>query len=213
MSGYPIELDIQGRAALIVGLGSVGRRKLSGLLVAGARVLVVDPSIEPGDVPAGVEVRVEPYRAEHLHGVSLVFAAGPPELNRQVVADAKVAGIWVSSASEPADGDFSVPAVWRSGGLLLTVSTAGASPALATVLRDRAATALGPAAAGLAALLAELRPLVLARLADPQARRRVLADWADPRWLDLWTEHGPDAVRAELNRILLCESSGPERDG
>ena len=92
-----------------------------------------------------------------------------------------------------------MPAVWREGGLTLTVATAGASPALAAALRDRAAAALGPAAAGLAATLAELRPVVLARLADPEARRRVLADWADPRWLDLFAAGGPDAVRAEVS--------------
>jgi hypothetical protein len=61
---------------------------------------------------------------------------------------------------------------------------------------------LGPAAGGFAALLAELRPLVLARLADPDARRRVLTSWADPRWLDLWQSDGPEAVRTALHAEL-----------
>jgi hypothetical protein len=58
--------------------------------------------------------------------------------------------------------------------------------------------ALGPAAAGVAALLAELRPLVFERFADPDARRRIMSDWAHPRWLSLWTEQGQDAVRQAL---------------
>jgi precorrin-2 dehydrogenase / sirohydrochlorin ferrochelatase len=118
------------------------------------------------------------------------------------VADARRLSIWVSSANDPDEGDFIIPAVWRSGPLLLTVSTSGASPALAAALRDRAAAVLGPAA-GLAAILAELRPEVLARLGDdPDARRRLLADWADPRWLDLCRTDGPDAVRRALIRTM-----------
>lgn len=203
MPGYPIELDLSGRTALVVGLGPVGRRKAAGLLAAGARVVGVDPA-EGVETPDGIVRRVEPYRAEHLSGVVLAFAAGPPELNRRVTADARAAGVWVNSASDPGGGDFTVPAVWRDGGLILTVSTSGASPALAAALRDRAASALGPAA-GLTATLAELRPMVFARLSDPEARRRVLADWSDPRWLDLWLSGGPDAVRNALERRLDAE--------
>lgn len=202
MPGYPIELDLTGRVALVVGLGAVGRRKAAGLLAAGAGVVGVDPAADPAGTPAGVVLRVEPYRAEHLGGMSLAFAAGPPGINARVVAEARAAGVWVNSASDPGAGDFTLPAVMRSGGLTLSVSTAGASPALAAALRDRAAGSLGPEAAGLAATLAELRPSVFARLADPVARRRVLTDWADPRWLELWAAGGPEAVRRELARVL-----------
>jgi precorrin-2 dehydrogenase/sirohydrochlorin ferrochelatase len=203
MPGYAIELELAGRTALVVGLGAVGRRRAASLLTAGARVVGVDPA--PDSVPEGVELRAEAYRANHLRGASLIFAAATPTVNRQVVDDARGAGIWVHSASDPNTGDFHVPAVWREGGLTLTVSTAGASPALAGALRDRAAAALGPAAGGLAATLGRLRPLVLARLADPEARRRVLADWTDPRWLDLFARGGPEAVCDELERRLRAE--------
>jgi siroheme synthase-like protein len=166
-------------------------------------VVGVDPAPGPG-VPDGVEVLAEPYRAGHIRecGARLVFAAATPEVNRLVVADGRAADVWVNSATDPTAGDFIVPAVWRAGALTLTVSTTGASPALAAALRDRAAEALGPAAAGLAATLAALRPVVLARLDDPEARRRVLADWADPRWLALFEAGGPEAVRAEVGRLL-----------
>src|SRR5260370_14382691 len=123
MPGFPIELDLRGRMALVVGLGPVGCRKASGLIVSGARVLGVDPQVRGGDGLDGVEILNERYRAEHLRGASLAFAAATPEVNRQVVLDAKAVGIWVSSASDPAAGDFFLPAVWREGGLTLTVST------------------------------------------------------------------------------------------
>jgi siroheme synthase-like protein len=200
MSGYPIELKLSGKTAVVIGLGTVGRRRAAGLLEANARVIGIDPAAGGLDFEslAGIEVIAEPYQAEHLRGASLAIAAAWPEVNRQVVADARAVGIWVSSASEPEAGDFSLPAVWRSGPLVLTVSTSGASPALAAALRDRAAEAIGPAAAGLASLLAELRPFVLAHVTDPEVRRAILEDWADPRWLELWAKQGPDAVRRAL---------------
>ena len=209
MPPYPIELDLRGRTALVIGLGPVGRRKAGGLLEAGARVVGVDP--DPRAVaaaPAGIEGCVEPYRKDHLRGAALAIAAATPGVNRRVVADARAAGVWVNSAGEPGAGDFRLPAAWRDGPLTLTVSTAGASPALARVLRDRAAAALGPAAAGLAGLLAELRPLALARIPDPAARRRLLASWADPRLLDLWAAEGPEAIRRDLEDSLEAAARG-----
>lgn len=208
MHGYSIELDLRGRIALVVGFGAVGRRKAAGLLAAGAGVIAVDPAGAVESAFEGVELRVEAYRSEHLRGVSLVVAAGPGDVNMRVVADAKEAGVWVNSASDPSAGDFRVPAVWREGGVTLTVSTAGASPALASALRDRAAEALGGVAAGLAATLAELRPVVLARLLDPAARRRVLGEWGNPRWLALFKEGGAEAVRGELERRVDAEEGG-----
>jgi len=202
MPGYPIELDLRGRLAVVVGLGPVGLRKAAGLVATGARVLGVDPR-GPGAVEVeGVEVVAEGYRVEHLAGASLVFAAATPAVNASVVGDARRLGIWANSASDPASGDFTVPATWRDGPVLVTVSTSGASPALAASLRDRAAAALGSAASGLAALLLELRPEVLAAVADPEARRLALASAADPRWLELYTAEGAEAARAALRAML-----------
>ncbi len=124
MPGYPIELDLRGRRVLVVGLGKVGTRKASGLVEAGAHVLGIDPRHEVA-VP-GVEHRPEPFRPEHLEGMSLAFAAATLEVNHEVVESARRMGIWVNAASEPEQGDFLVPACWRSGPVTLAVSTGGA---------------------------------------------------------------------------------------
>jgi precorrin-2 dehydrogenase/sirohydrochlorin ferrochelatase len=202
MPGYPIELNLAGRPALVVGLGSVGRRRAIGLVQAGAGVIAVDPAANRAGLPEGIEVRAEPYQRAHLRRVALAFAAAPAAVNRRVVRDARRRGVWVNSASDPSTGDFSVPATWRDGMLTLTVSTTGASPALAMALRDRFAALVGPAAAGLTSLLADLRPIVRERVPDPKLRRRIMAEWADPRWLTLWTAKGQEAVRRELLRII-----------
>src|SRR4051794_2075183 len=117
MPGYLIELDLRGKTAVVVGLGRVGRRKAGDLVEAGGRVVSIDPDAAPELEAAGLIVRRQPYRTEHLDGAALVIAAAPPEVNRAVVADARAAGIWMNAASEPDEGDYRVPAVWRDGPL------------------------------------------------------------------------------------------------
>ncbi|QDV37371.1 precorrin-2 dehydrogenase/sirohydrochlorin ferrochelatase family protein [Tautonia plasticadhaerens] len=212
MTGYPIVLDLAGRRAVVVGLGTVGRRKAAGLVDAGAEVLGVDP-VGPGPVPIpGIAVVAQPYRAEHLLGATLAFASAPPEVNRRVVADATRLGVLVNAASDPGSGDFTLPAVWRDGPILLAVSTSGAGPALAATLRDRASRAIGAEAGGLGALLTELRRTVRARVPVEQDRRRLLRDWSGPRWLDRWRLEGPEAVRAAMLAALEVAAESPGID-
>lgn len=209
MAGYPIVVQLAGRRAVVVGLGEVGRRKAAGLVEAGAEVLGVDP-IGCGDrqIP-GVTLVAEPYRSDHLGGAMLAFAAAPPEVNRRVVADATKLGILVNASSDPGSGDFTIPAVWREGRILLAVSTSGAGPGLASTLRDRASGAIGPASAGLADLLADLRPIVLARVPGERARRRLFRNWSGPQWLDRWRDEGLEAVRNAMLATLEAEAAAP----
>ena len=205
MRYYPIELDLTDRRVVVVGLGRVGRRKAIRLVAAGATVVALDPMpAEPA--PPGVTLVAEPYRVDHLRGAALAFAAATPEVNRRVVADAREVGVWVNAASEPDQGDFLVPASWRDGPIGLTISTSGASPALAAALRDRAAQALGPAPARLATALAELRGEVLAIVPDTDRRRLILTAWDDPKWLKVAESETLESLLARL-RACMVESA------
>lgn len=140
----------------------------------------------------------EPYRPAHLDGAWLVFAAGPPEVNAAVVADATARRVWVCDAADPGRGGVVLPAVGHAGRVTVAVGTGGASPRLAARLRDEIVDGLDPAYPVWADLLAELRPEVLATVADAGERRRVLQELADPRWLDQIRRDGAAAVRARM---------------
>src|SRR5271166_3357561 len=90
----PLFVDLQDRLCLVIGAGAVGCRKALALLEAGASVRLVGPLTPADSLPSPRLDRLpEPYHPRHLDGVCLVIAAATPEVNRQVVADARARGL------------------------------------------------------------------------------------------------------------------------
>jgi len=147
----------------VVGGGPVAARKAADLLECGAEVTVVAPELDPALVAlAGSTHRLRlerrPYRAGEAATYRLVVTAtGVPEVDRLAAADAEAAGIWVNSADDADHCTFFLPSVHREGAVTVSVSTGGASPALAAWLRRRLGGSLGPDLDVLASLLEEGR--------------------------------------------------------
>jgi len=164
---YPVNLVVTGKPCLVVGGGPVARRKVEGLLAAGADVTVIardiDAELARLDGVRLLRKRYQPGDAA-TGGYRLVITATDDErTNQQVHDDADAVGIWVNSADDPDRCTFTLPAVVRNGPLMLTVATGGHSPALATHLKDRLAADYGGAEyRQLLELLAEARAAVQA---------------------------------------------------
>lgn len=141
VNGYPVIFDLTDRLCVVVGSGSVGCRKVRGLLAAGARVRLIS-TIAPSDIGLTdqVDLHLKAFEPGDLDSAVLAFAAtGAGQLNQDICLAAKARGIPINSASRPAGGDFRLPATLRRGDLLLAVATRGRSPALDRALRDRLA--------------------------------------------------------------------------
>lgn len=197
----PISLNLSGRLVVVVGGGAVGLRKLSALGGTGAVIRLIDPEPQTNLPPAVAHI-TEAYRAEHLDGAALVFACATPEVNVQVVGDARERGVWVNAATSPDDGDFALPAVVRRGDLTIAVSTSGASPALARRIRERLETEFDAAFAEWVRVLAEVRREVLAAVPDEERRRELLDSFAGWAWLERLRADGADTILASM-RILV----------
>jgi precorrin-2 dehydrogenase / sirohydrochlorin ferrochelatase len=212
MNLYPLMLDLVDRLTVVIGGGPVAVRKAAGLLGAGARVRMVCPDLK-GIGPAGefngeerVERVSEEYCSEHLDGAVLVFAAATPEVNAQVVADAKARRIWVNSADDPQTGDFFIPAVARRGELVIAVGTGGAAPAAASYVRDLLDKQFDDSWAIWLEIQRELRPIILQTVGDRDKRRMLFDRLADPAWLPQIRAQGRDTVRAAMRQVV--EESG-----
>lgn len=200
---YPLMLDLHGWAVLVVGAGRVAERKIRAALAAGARVTVVAPQATPA-IRSWARTkrllwRMRKFRRSDIRGRRIcVCATNRPEVDRLASRTARQAGLLVNCASEPALGNFLVPASARSGAVLTAVSTGGASPNLARRIAREIGAGIGRDYAALAELLRELRPTVIAQV--PRSRRAAL-------WRQLCSERMKGLMRqrqrAEGRRIAL----------
>ena len=196
---FPLFLDLTHRLALVVGGGSVGRRKAAALLKAGAQVRLVCLEARPADEnEPNLRWLQEPYRPDHLRDVCLVCAAANAEVNRQVAADARRRGIWVNCADDPKAGDFFMPAVLRRGELTVAVSTQGASPGLAQAIRDWLDAQIDDAFEKLVALLSELRSRVLEQVKSEDKRKNLYRHLCQAQWLERLRREKVEDVREAM---------------
>jgi precorrin-2 dehydrogenase/sirohydrochlorin ferrochelatase len=198
---YPVNLLVASRRVLVVGGGAVAAEKAGGLLAAGAIVHVIATEVR-GEVRA-LEVTWDerPYERGDVAGYRLAVACtDDPSANQAVFDDGEAAGVWVNAADDPARCSYTLPARLDRGRVLITVSTAGHSPALASWLRDQLAEQVGPEYDALLELLAEARAELVAA-----GRPTLGADWRsalDSGMLDLVRAGRLDEARGLLQASL-----------
>jgi precorrin-2 dehydrogenase/sirohydrochlorin ferrochelatase len=155
---FPVNLNLIGRPVLVVGGGRIAYRKVQQLLAAGGEVTVLAPEIlsDFDDLPVVQLKRAyEPGDAASFRLV--ITATGNTPVDQQIFDECEERGIWVNSADDPQRCSFTLPAAFRRGPVMVTVSTGGASPALASFLRSELETLIGPEFAEIAARLAAQR--------------------------------------------------------
>ncbi|HEX8807102.1 MAG TPA: hydroxymethylbilane synthase [Candidatus Aquilonibacter sp.] len=199
----PIALRVDGRRALIVGGGNVALRKAESLLDAGVALRVVAPAIDARlrallDRP-DAQLHERAYRRRDLDGVDLAVAAtDSPDVNAQVVTDARAARILVCDASDPENGDFTMQATVRVGELTFTIDSGRSSPAFAARIARELRERFGPEYDTAARTLARIRRYMRDTL-DPAARTRVMRNLAD-RPLDELAAMNPVRVVTAASR-------------
>jgi len=179
VSGYPITLvDLTNTPCLVIGGGEVAARKVADLCAAGARPLVISPTLCAAlryQVEAGeIDAIQRGYQPGDLDGVRLVIAASDdPAANEAVWREAQEAGCLANIVDDPARCNFYVPATVRRGALTVSVSTSGHSPLLARRIRQVLEQQFDEAYGPYLELLGELRPRVQEQIVEP-ARRKAL---------------------------------------
>jgi len=223
MSLYPVNLKIENNLCLVVGGGVVALRKCQGLLQARAKVRVISPELvqelQTLSETGVVEWFERPFVEGDLEGVQLVFAATN---NRQVQllieSEAKKHSVLLNSADAPTESDFHVPAHFRRGPMLVTISTGGGSPALAKKLRIQLENEIGPEYAAVVELMRLVREGVIKHSGDSLVsgdifRRLIEGDLVDSvlekNWFDvqmLLLQELPEAVDSVALMKVFIES-------
>jgi siroheme synthase-like protein len=208
LTGYPVNLLVAGRRCVVVGAGRVAARKIEALLAVGGDVHVVAPDV--GDEvrswrDAGrLTVAEREFDPSDLDGAWLATAAtDDPAVNRAVFESGEARRVWVNAADDPDNCSFTLMSVVRRGDLVVTIGTAGRSPALAAWLKERIERDLGAEYQILLDLLAEAREEIRAAGSSSED-----ADWKaaiDSGMLDLIRQGRVDEAK-ELLRTCLSSS-------
>jgi siroheme synthase-like protein len=159
---YPIYIDIEDRAVLIVGGGTVCARKAETMMRYGARVTIVSPEITDEIAAweqAGVlAVCLKKYAEADLEGASMVIASTDDQcVNARVARDCRRRRIPVNVVDVTHLCEFIVPAIIEKGSIQIAVSTGGKSPAIARTLKEDLQQTIGPEYAEVNDLLGTLR--------------------------------------------------------
>lgn len=179
MSLYPLFADLRGRRVLVVGGGSVGERKIMALRKTGADIEVGAPwiSSKVAEWTALGEIRHRrgEFTEAWLDDAWLVVAATSDRaLNRRIAEAASNRRLFVNVVDDSSLSSFQVPAVIDRSPLIVAISTGGAAPVLARIVRERIEALLDASLGPLATLAARFRDRIRERFADLGARRRFL---------------------------------------
>ena len=176
MDYFPLFYQIKNRPCLVVGGGEVAARKVALLLKADADVTVVSPVLGPTLEQWTAENKIhhldETFLPNHINGQALIIACTDDEsINEQVHVAAVKHNIPVNVVDNPKLCTFIVPSIIDRSPIVAAVSTGGASPVLARLIRARLETLIPAGYGRLASLAASFRDKVKQRFENPADRR------------------------------------------
>ncbi|MFT5550308.1 MAG: uroporphyrin-III C-methyltransferase/precorrin-2 dehydrogenase/sirohydrochlorin ferrochelatase [Candidatus Azotimanducaceae bacterium] len=177
MKQLPIFLTIRHKACLVVGAGSIAARKIGLLLKAGADVSVVASEIgsEVSELEKQGAIRclLRNYEPTDLKGIKLVIAAtNNAQLNADISIMAQAENILVNVVDNPELCSFLMPSIIDRNPIQIAISTGGASPVLARLIRSKLEASIPSAYGELAKLVENYRTKVKQAFANVDLRRR-----------------------------------------
>lgn len=162
MDAFPAFFPLTGKRIAVVGAGEQAEAKL--------RLFKNSPA-EVVRIPAGPEA----LDAKSYTGVLIAFIAAPDEgFGEGAAAAARAAGALVNVIDRPHLSDFTMPAIVDRGSVVAGIGTGGASPVLATRLRQELEARWPQGLGRLAELSRRLQAEVRALIPDLTKRRMVL---------------------------------------
>ncbi len=181
-AGFQVSLDVQGRTCVVIGGDEDAAEKVQRLLEAGARVMVVSPTLNDTlrKLAASAKIIHRPrwLRETDVQGIVLVINTlrHDPEVARSVLDLANKERFLVCSIDQPEVSNCMLPAVVRAGHLRVAISTSGVAPGLASRMRKDLEAVFDDRLPKFLDWLAALRDSVQQDQPDVERRRQVLRD-------------------------------------
>ena len=176
MKHFPIFLDLKNRSCIVIGGGSVATRKVTNLLTANAKVIVISPEISDELQQLKTDGKITLLKrdvedADIAIAFLIVAATDNAEVNAQIASLAHNANTPVNVADDPKLCSFIFPSILDRSPVTIAVSTGGASPVLARQLRMKLETMIPSACGRLAGITEEYRENVKQHFPQQEQRK------------------------------------------
>lgn len=177
MDYLPVFLDVRGKKVVVDGGGTVAARRVERALAAGAQVVSFDP--EPGAEIRGFfghanlthHARVP--SDEDFAGAVVAYGASEDEPRDALLYRAAHAhGALANVADVKEYCDFITPSVVERDRVTVAISTGGAAPVIARILRARIEAMLPASYGALADFVSRFRDRIAETVSDGRGRRR-----------------------------------------
>lgn len=175
----PINLSLENKKCLVAGAGEVAQRKIRSLRSAGAKVFVVAKDIAPNIKKLAAQKKITLSRRNFLNrdltGKFLVIAAtNNQRINQKIAQNARRRHTLVNVVDSLAGSDFIFPAYFRRGGLVISVSSSGASPAFAQKIKNDLKKSFGKEYKTCLSQISGLRKKIIRLFPTGKARKKLL---------------------------------------
>lgn len=202
MSLLPLFIDIKNKPCLVIGGGVIASRKVNMLCKAEADITIVAPNIcqelESLCEKADITTHSREFCDADIKDQALIIAATDNKsLNKHISQLAKQNNILVNVADDFKQGDVVLPSVIDRDPIQIAVTTGGASPVLARLLRRNLERCTPSAYGSLASLVEKYRQSATEAITDDDSRRR------------FWEEvlQGPIAEMVLAGKLSVAEEA------
>ncbi|MBI9078217.1 MAG: bifunctional precorrin-2 dehydrogenase/sirohydrochlorin ferrochelatase [Pseudodesulfovibrio sp.] len=209
MRYYPIFVNLENKACLVVGAGEVGKRKIQSLIDFGAgHVTIIETCPADSEMDSiislgNVNFECREFLDTDLDEKFLVMACTSSEaVNWRISNLCADRGILCNIVDQPEKCSFIVPATVKRGDLTLAISTAGQSPAMAKRIRKELQENFGDEYAKLLTLMGRIRPLLLGLGLDTKENTVVFRNLVNSELLVAIKDQNLDASMEILKESL-----------
>ncbi len=177
MKYLPIFFDLKNKSCVVIGAGGIATRKAELLIQAGAQLTVIAPELGKEMSRFHAENNIQwiarVFKKGDLSDANLVIAATADKMdNEQVSAEAAELKIPCNVVDNPELCSFIMPSIINRDPLQIAVSTGGASPVLARLIRTRLESCTPSAYGKLAKLVDGYRDRVKQTFTRVEERRK-----------------------------------------
>jgi len=207
MHYYPVFLDLRNKECLVVGAGSVGKRKIHILCKAAPKkILVVDPYVSNDfqkSLPKFVEVKKREFQEKDLDNKFLVIVATSNlDLNKRISKLCHDRNILCNVVDRPNLCSFIVPSIVDKDVIKIAISTGGKSPAMSRYLKKIIANAIDDELVILTRILGRLRPIIISQDKTSDENKKIFNSFIEDKFILAIKNKDLDYIKERIKSVL-----------